>query len=531
MLVNRISAFLKKNILFAPLLFYGIASLLLFNVYRFKLFPDTTSYVSIARHYLSGNLLDAVNGYFAPLYSWLIIPILALGLDALISIKLLSFLIGFGVFISTYWFASQFELYRNVFKLILYTLIPICIYFVFSFDTPDLLLVLVLLLYLNQVFRFNYTENKKQALIAGILGAFAYLTKHYALPFFLTHYAMINIFHYFRVKDQHRKKLVLGNFAVGIMAFFIISGSWIGVMSYKYKEFTFSNAAKYNYAVMRPNSGGHAVGHVGFLKPPNREAISAWEDPSGQQKISWNPLGSLENLKHQLKVSRYFILQIIHHLGTFTPLYFAIMVGAILFLLPLNNSIWENKLLLLLSTLLLYTSGYTLILVVQRYLWLDCILILIMGGIIVNELFKSDFFTMQRRIFMYVFFIISFSFHPFLSLIEERYEGKELFSISQKLRNKYHLKGNIASQAKYKKPLYISFLLNNRFFGASRDGINCLELYDDLKTNNIDYYFVWEDNLGEFQSLVQNCDSLLKFDEITNGEIPELRIYDVRSKP
>jgi hypothetical protein len=40
---------------------------------------DVVSYLRTAQHYLDGNMGLAVNGYWGPLFSWLLVPCLALG--------------------------------------------------------------------------------------------------------------------------------------------------------------------------------------------------------------------------------------------------------------------------------------------------------------------------------------------------------------------------------------------------------------------------------------------------------------------
>src|SRR5262252_1748421 len=52
--------------------------------------PDGVAYLRIAGYYLSGDLGRAVSGYWSPLYSWLLVPWLALGVPGLLAPKLLA---------------------------------------------------------------------------------------------------------------------------------------------------------------------------------------------------------------------------------------------------------------------------------------------------------------------------------------------------------------------------------------------------------------------------------------------------------
>lgn len=512
------------------LLLYAFLALLLFGLYQHKLYPDTISYVSIAEHYLKGAFYDAINGYFAPAYSWLLIPFLAIGLSKLMSAKILSVLIGFVTLIPIKRISHQIEISDQMRRLILFVSVPMLLYFAFSFDTPDLLLVCILLFYLNTIYDSKYIENRKVSIIAGVLGAFAYFSKHYAFPFFISHFILMNGIFYFRSKDSAIRKKVLQNFALGMIAFLLLSGTWIGLMSYKYNKFTISNSASYVYALMAPDTKGHPVGREGFLDPSNKNATSAWEDPSKIKVEGWSPLKSLELLKHQIKLSLNFINRILSFLGFFSMLSITIIIAEILFLLPLNSNTLKERDFYILVTFFLFTFGYVLIFPVERYLWVTSILILILGGSALNKLFQSRFFEGTRKNLTILFFVISFWIYPIYTLALEINKGDDVYSLSKKLRQ-YKLHGNVASQAKYKTPLYLSFYLDLKYFGPSKDGIGCKELYDDLRTNDIDYYFVWNDHLNKFQSMAEECDDLLDFEEITNGAIPQLRIYDVKNKP
>ena len=78
----------------AMVLLYSIGAGLLFPWVRYRIDPDTISYISIAQKYLRGEWTDAVNGFWGPLYSWLLVPFLAAGSDPMSSVAVLSIVLG-----------------------------------------------------------------------------------------------------------------------------------------------------------------------------------------------------------------------------------------------------------------------------------------------------------------------------------------------------------------------------------------------------------------------------------------------------
>ncbi len=58
------------------LIVYSILALLLLKFFQYKIAGDEISYINIAHAYASGHWQNAINGYWSPLYSWLMVPFL-----------------------------------------------------------------------------------------------------------------------------------------------------------------------------------------------------------------------------------------------------------------------------------------------------------------------------------------------------------------------------------------------------------------------------------------------------------------------
>ena len=81
------------------LLIYLILGVQLLNHYQYSIGVDGISYVNISKLYLFGDFNNAINGYWSPLFSWMLVPFLKIfgstPDNAVYASKVLSLFIGF----------------------------------------------------------------------------------------------------------------------------------------------------------------------------------------------------------------------------------------------------------------------------------------------------------------------------------------------------------------------------------------------------------------------------------------------------
>ncbi|HON07136.1 MAG TPA: hypothetical protein PLW02_03435, partial [Verrucomicrobiota bacterium] len=67
-----------------------IAGILILGViFRFSMNTDAVAYLRIGQYYADANFDLAINGYWGPLFSWLLVPFLKIGIPPLISARIL----------------------------------------------------------------------------------------------------------------------------------------------------------------------------------------------------------------------------------------------------------------------------------------------------------------------------------------------------------------------------------------------------------------------------------------------------------
>ena len=502
-----------------------------------RLTGDATLYLSIAEKYISGDFNNAINGYWGPLLSWLLIPFLYFGSTHLFAINSLNLVFGLLTITGVWRLSYRFEINENLRSIILVPLVPILLY-ISLIQPMDFLLLCILVYYLNVVFRQDYPDRLSYAALSGFLGALAYFSKPYGFPFFIAHFLLINTCHYLSNSSKEHRINVLRNVLVGFIVFSLLSGVWIALISKKYDRFTFSNMGSGVMASLGPESlhktleKGDPIFFEGFFAPPNDTAFVIYEDPSYARKKSWNPLGSRKALKHYLSNITENFFEGLRILEFFSRLSAAIIIAYMLliFAQPPGKLFSRRDILYPFLTVILYAGGYAPFHLETRYLWIINILLLLMGAKVLNELLQNNFMKNNRmKSILILLFILSFVISPVKASIEtdRNNMNREMYIFGKELSERYDIQGNIASNRQqvltsthdsWHKTFRLAYWLKSRYYGQAREHISDRDLERELKMNKIDYYFFWgdPDRAPQF---------LNKFTEITKGEIPGLKIF------
>lgn len=520
---------MNKKFLFVIIGAYLLLGMILLSFYRYQINPDGVSYISIAEKYAHGDFKDAINAYWGPLISWLIAPFLYFGFPALLSVKILSLLIGAILFPGVYLLTKQIEILDSIKKGLFITLIPITLYYSFTVITPDLLLTCILIFYFGVIFNPQYGNNPYKGILCGCLGAFSYFAKAYAFPFFLLHFFIFNALHYYKASFRRERKKVCKNFILGVCVFLAISSLWIYALGRKYKMFTIGTTGSFSYSYCGPaysSDQAKANTYRDLFTPPNETAISIWEDPPLVNLISWNPVDSLENFRYQLLMISRNIYKIIVMFAKFTLLFFAIILGyLLLYLIPVNKQGFKNQKTYPLLTFFLYPLGYIPIVIDEiRYLWLANILLLLMGSHLLSVLLRSDFFNHAKRKFAIVVFALSFLVLPIKELAINFNSGKDIFDLSRILEP-YNIKGSVVSNDLWPHTLYLSYYLGNQYYGEAGSKYSDEELLNELKKNKIDYYFEWQAPSKRSKVFHSNFKEIVALDKVNN-----LRIFTLKKE-
>lgn len=523
---------------------------------------DATAYGSIARQYLAGELSRAVNAYWGPLLSWLMVPLLATGVAPLVAARVVELSAGLGTLFAVRWLALRLGAsLRSMGVLALCLTVPLASYSMLLV-TPDILLVFLLVLYCGFVLPDAYRERRIYGLGAGVCGGLAYLAKSYALPFFIVHFILINLLHVHRaglVADAgctSRRRAVLLNFAAGVAVFILIAGLWVGVLSHKYGQLTCGTAGQRAHCLVGPEYYGDDPVFGTLIDPPSADATSYWDDPAVVKLVAWRPWQSEDLFYHQLWLvvdNLWTMIRQVTCLIPFAAAAFLYFLGAALgghksssgprsgampnapepgqgpepVALP-SPDLYSYPLLSkvavpLLLTVGVFSAGFMPIYVELRYLWFVVVLLVVMTVLALQQFAVTHRFRSAVWSFLAMWLVLTCAIPPLNDLIAQPDRGREPFELAQKLSGDFRVHGNLASNERWGATLFTAFHMKARYFGQVPKDERQTEaaLVTALKRHGIEYYLVW----GAEDRLSPGPFSENHFPEVTGGVIKGLRVY------
>jgi hypothetical protein len=485
---------------FGPPVLYLLGAALLWGHFDFIYYKDELSYLSAAARYAHGDL-GGVNAYWAPLLSWLLAPLLAVGVPAATASDIMSVLIGLFALEggralvrtlgSRGWLANVLDL----------ALVAVTLYCAMPFLSPDLLLAGILSWYFSIVLRRDYAMRPSAGYLSGLLGGFAYYAKTYAFFFFVAHFVLANVGHYLWA-DAAARAAVKRHLRNGMLVFTALVAVWVAALYAKYHMVTLGTTGKYNYAIVGPEALDRPILQIGFDASPRPGNTSVWEDPADFYSVPsalecclkpWSPLSSARDLKHQIKLIKGNVAITMEDFQLFSSLSYAVILLCALLCFPRREDARTHlPILLALGTLLLYPAGYVLVFSDERYLWPMLFLLIAMSGYLLQTAFETPFFaSVRRRQLLAVVLALSFVKIPMSKLLKAREFGRNTSLMAAALRGTDLRGKRLASNADYGASDIIAYYAGAHYVGQKRPRITKEQVSDELRKARVDYYLVW----------------------------------------
>ncbi len=498
------------------LAFYLIAGFILLYGFRYHINTDTPSYIAIAQKYAYGCLREAINGFWSPLISWLMVPFLWLDLDPLVAYKAIGLIAGLFAFIAIRDFLISLSTPEHLATLLCISFIPAFYAFTLITVNPDFLLAVILLCYVKRILATDYGHKTSDGVICGFLGTVAYLAKGFAFLFFLSHFTLINLCRYHSAEKGPPRKTVASSFVWGMATFVLLSSIWVFLISIKEGHVVFNKAGSYNLTLVA-YGWKNPIEYSGFIPPPDSTAMSIWDDPAQIPLEAITPLDfktRINNYLHNFARNLPRVIDVHQEGSIFSA---AIFLSAILYLTGSHQKgLLGNKIFLILATMGLYTVGYLPILITKRYFFLNIFLFFILGSYFLYTHLSHKKVAMVIALFC---LCLSFVLTPVRDLFANATLGKDIYQFSTQLK-KLGISGRIASNGHLDDSIFASYHLGAKYFGIAKPGIGDAELLSEFIRYRIDYYFCWED---------RHSHALLSsYPEISGGRYGHLRIYKVR---
>jgi len=501
---------------YGPALILIILGAALLPLYRYQINQDAITYISIAQKYARAEWFDAVNGHAYPLISWIMAPVLLTGLDPLLTAKLVNLGIGVATVFAMGAFCLQAGFSRRHTLLCQMSIIPGILYFAYSIIFPDLLLSAVLLVYHCCLITPSYNRSLRCGLACGLVGGIAYLTKSYCLLFFLCHFPLVNCWYFFKNTGSDRK-IIVANFISGMVIFLAICAGWSSVISMKYGKATSSNQGSVIMSAISPHRW---EGPDHLVEPPNKTAVSIWEDPHAAfTQRYWSPFLSRADFKYWLHVVIGNIRTTAWVFFIFSPVAFCLCLWSSGATLQRRLFSGPDKITAYIAvTCAIYAGGYCLLISEERYLWPLFFLFVPMSILSLSQLTGKHFF--KNRLFAkFTFLILCFSFTvmPSLNIFKNINTGREHAEIGHKLSTIIEPGSKIVFDTNWFESLFLTFHLQSQLYGTA-DKIPTDKLADELQRCTIDYFILWQKAPGDYP-FMENAQ------EINTNGLHEPRIF------
>ncbi|MGH8532882.1 MAG: hypothetical protein ACREV1_09220 [Gammaproteobacteria bacterium] len=278
--------------------------------------PDAVAYLRVARYYLEGCFQLAVNGYWGPLFSWLVAPLLtlvekpAVAARIVMGLSALIYLAGGTCLLR----ALGFDRMTVGIGAVLLALFSINLSV--AVISPDLLMSGLFLLALHYTLA---PGAGRRPLVAGLLYGLAYLAKAVALPMALVLLTAISLIRVYA--GGATRHPVMRSVTWGTIGLVLIALPWITVLSWHYGKPTFSTSGSISHAFVGPHNPDlkHPTFVVHHL--PEAGRVTSWEDPTALRDHAlyqrWSPFASIADFTHQIRLTLYNAYNVLRFLAEF----------------------------------------------------------------------------------------------------------------------------------------------------------------------------------------------------------------------
>lgn len=287
--------------------------------------PDGVFYVRIASYYANGQLDLAVNGYWGPLFSWLIAPLLGLVEHPLFAARIVMGLSAVLFLLGCISVLRSFEIHPAGQILGTWLVAAVSVAWSVESTTPDLLMSGLMCFAIARMVSRQWLHNRSAQIAAGVFWGFAYLTKPVAFPLtFLIGGAITALW-----SLSSDRRLAWRSFAKMLSVFLLVASPWILTLSVKYKAPVFSTSGRIAHAVVGPPDIERFHPHSRIFHKPDPGRLTAAEDPTYMPYQYWSPVENWDYAKHQLLVIGRNFKKAFDHLTGFSYLGFGLFLTVV----------------------------------------------------------------------------------------------------------------------------------------------------------------------------------------------------------
>lgn len=481
---------MNRTAALAALALYVGAFFLLFPNYQYVLDIDAISYLHVAERYAKGAWQTALNGYWSPLFSWLLVPLVSMKVDLVLAAKYLNGILGLLTLVTCFRVFARFPLSPTFKRVYPFALVGMMLSFVFYELCADLLQLWLMLLYLQVVLHPAFGKQLKWSAAAAFLAAFAYYAKAYTFPFFLVHFPIALWLSAGRPPIRQAWKQLRLAWITGMIVFAVVTLPYVVAISQKYGSFRINNAGALNTSWFL--SPGLSDQRKLVAEPPYPDATSYWDDPTYAQEKWVGPFTSPHFFLVQVKWWASNVLKFAGLLNQMTVFAWLILFGYAFWLYRSKQAppgYWQLGWLFL-----LYPAGYLLIFIEWRYIWLLPILLLLMAGHLLEANWRAGWMPKLTGLALTLLIPLSLLVQPAQELHDLRHSNRDTYELAEKFKSR-GIQGkfllNYQSFPPYGKTVVLCYLTGSQLYGPAVLDYTLEELRQMVEQHHIDYYLFY----------------------------------------
>jgi hypothetical protein len=383
---------INKELFLIVFLFTVFIGFLQYFISWYHNFSDATHYLWIADKYAEKNWINAINTYWGPMISWLLLALNPFFEEPFAKFRFLQVAISLFCSIITYVLILNKTSSKKLSLLATIALIPAYVSYAWFYNTPDLLLLLwllILLLYIDKLFNEKTTNLIKLSFI----GAALFFTKSVGLYIFI----LVFIGKFLLDKNRFNKEVLSNYFKLGLFLIVFIS-PWVILISIKNKGFTLGTGSIHNYNMNSPLITPDMYGELGnpyhlgqLTNPTPANAFDACIEHMHQPYNAWENYNTKEKTRIYSKI-------IYRNILSARSMFFGLDVGFIFIIVLLIGFIkTKTKIIKLLknestiafifiANVLLYLPFFFM----ERYTWPGSTALFVLTIIIVSKIYNHN---------------------------------------------------------------------------------------------------------------------------------------------
>lgn len=454
---------------------------------------DGVAYLTMAEQAAKGEWMRSVNGLWSPLNSWLLVPFIRMGYEPFAVAKVMNGAIGAVLLVQVYVLCRRFRLSFFARTLLLSAAAIAVGFFTYFQMFGDVLQMLFAMAYLQLLCSPRFFSSLIFPALAGLLMGLGFYAKAYSLMFFLLHFAVILFFAYRKglVRRPQLVRFLLTGYALAMLCVL----PWTMALHKKYEVWSFSGLAGKLNMSWYINSGKTFKPEIRLLiPPPYADSPTFWEDPWLSQDKLISPLSSP---RHFLRWSARVMHTCLVALGCMNELS-VLSIGLMLFgvwyffMKPRSQTDEGGEafpLQILWITVLLLPSGYLMMHIETRYIWLSVFPLMVLGAVWA----ECTLAGLSRKAALLVL-AISFIITPLIQTEQLKGKNSDLFRIAKELKAK-GFEGKFTANVQDAGTMWvIAYLTGSNFYTIEKSDYSKGELLLEMNRYGVDHYLFRAEN-------------------------------------